>query len=175
MEVDGKALLVTIFIVILLAMNILFGMKSSTASDRLEDAKEVVDTVMLLIADRGYFYHYSSCQQASNRDYVMVNRCLQDVLDGTIVEGAFEEAGYQNHIQDYSDGYLVIRNTLVEGEFESANFSLYLNNQPVRRGCETPGTIGPGFTCKLPFEQECEVGDNLLVKYNRDRAFLKNC
>ncbi|RME31106.1 hypothetical protein D6789_03760 [Candidatus Woesearchaeota archaeon] len=175
MEVDGKALLVTIFIIILLAMNILFGMRSSTASARLEEAKEVVDTVMVFIADRGYYYHFPSCQKASSRDYVMVNQCLKEVLAGQIVEGAFEETAFQNYVPDYSDGYLVIKNTLPEDEFTSANFSLYLNNQPIARGCDTPGVIGPGYTCRFTFTKPCNTGDNLLVKYNRERAFLKNC
>ncbi len=174
MEVDGKALLVSIFIVILLATNILFWMRSSTASSRLEEAKQVVDTVMQFIGERGYVYNYPSCQRASSRDYVMVNQCLQEVLAGKIPPGAFEEMAFQN-LAPGDKGYLVIKNTLYDEEFESANFTLYLNNRPVARGCDAPGMIGPGFTCRFTLDKPCETGDNLLVKYNRERAFLKNC
>lgn len=174
MEVSGKAIVATLAIVVLLMFTIILNIRSSTYESRLDDAYQTSAALMDFISTREYYRLYpNTCGKTTPQDFPMLTNCFREATEGIDAGNAFVEQLFRNPYND-EEGYLAIKNQ-ADVPFQSANFTLHVNGVQVDRGCDMSGDIAPGFTCRFTLEQPCQPGDNMEVRYNRRRAFLRIC
>ncbi len=114
------------------------------------------------------------CRGITPNGYERLAACLKAIREKGDLTGYFKERGFRNK-DARGEGFLIIENARGRKSFESDSFTLLFNNEEVARGCTTPGTIAPGFTCRLNLTRKCEPGDNLEIRYEGKRAHLKTC
>lgn len=175
-EFKNKDLVLGLIILVLLISTVVFWIRSETNASREAEAYEMSAHVVDVLRAQKYSQAYTQCRTISAGRYDLLEECLL-VIKQTQNKGMlFEEAGFRKFDERRNTtGYLVIENAKGNEVFLSEEFTLYLNNELIAQGCNTPGEIGPGFTCRFDLIQWCDTGDNLEVKYGDERVHLRNC
>jgi hypothetical protein len=170
---DGLLGLTILLLVILV---IIFGVRSATNSAKAGAAERMAGTLVDLITADGYATALPTCRGVSTQDFDSLTTCLEEIKAPHDLSALFKEAKFQNYNEQTATmGFIVIQNAKGDKTFQSSNFSMILNNIPVASGCATPGDIAPGYTCRFDVNQQCNPGDNLEIRYNGTRVFLKTC
>jgi hypothetical protein len=168
--------IISLIIILLIILVIIFGVRSATNSGRATAAENMSATFAELIRSDGYATALPACKGVGTTDFEAMTNCINEIKAPHDLSALFKESDYLNYDETHTvAGYIAIQNAKGDKTFESANFTLIQNNVEVATGCETPGTIAPGYACKFALSQRCNPGDNLEIKYSGTRVFLKTC
>jgi len=163
-------------ILLLVILVIIFGVRSATNSAKAGTAERMAGALVGLIRADGYATALPACRGVSAQDFDGLTACLEEIRAPRDLSALFKEAKFQNYDEQHAEmGFIVIQNAKGDKTFQSGNFSMILNNMEAARGCATPGDIAPGYTCRFDVNQRCNPGDNLEIRYNGIRVFLKTC
>lgn len=173
---ETKDALVVFGIIALLAVTIIFGVRSTTNAAKADAATAMGSSLVELLQQEGYTQIYDGCRGVSPSDFAKLQRCLVEITTENEMTKFFVQDQFRNYDDRKAEkGRLIIRNEKGGKSFASANFTLFWNNEPYAEGCAISGEIAPGYTCRFDLAKPCVAGDTLEVKYGERRAFHKTC
>lgn len=171
-----KDVILGLAILLLIILVIILGVRSATNSARAAAADQMSTVLVDVLHSEGYTTALPECRGVNPGQYDALQTCLEAVKAPSDLTQLFRQDSFQNYNeQSATAGYLVIQNAKGGKYFASENFTLIINNVETNQHCATPGEIAPGYTCKFSIDQRCNPGDNLEIKYNGQRVFLKTC
>ncbi len=167
----------------------------------MDTVKLVLFLVALVLGMATFFLFLEASSQGSQlRDAVVLSATVKDMLRAQSVSCAaapeqfarmaacvapllqqkdfVQDSFMQPNANTGAGGYLVIKN-VNKRTYDGANFTFFFDRQLSQQGCNVPGQVGVGVTCRFDLAQACEKGDILEVFYpiggNDTRIFLKTC
>lgn len=168
--------LFAILTLVLLITTIIFGVRSVTNGSRAAAAEELGEALVTHIRAQEYPSAYGNCTGISPSNFERLRACLIEVETSDDYSRFFTQDAFRKVDEKTGEpGHLVIKNERGTRTFESGKFILYRNNEAIVEGCTASGEIAPGYTCRFDFVEQCGPGDNLEVRYDGNRAFLKTC
>lgn len=146
---------------------ILFLLTSVTIyKDRAKEGEELAKDVSIMLTNMD-----KRCSTSYRSIGLFDKECVKPLL----VASEFKEDEFENvDMKNNRAGYIVIKNKGLKS-YQSDMFILYKNREVVDEGCIIPGKIDPGYTCRMNFDNFCDKGDVLEIRYNDTKVFIKNC
>lgn len=163
-------------IVVLIVLNVMFYMRGNIANSQLEQSQAVFADTIELVRTLDYNDVYDSCKSINPSRPDKIKICLEFINNDVVHEEMFRQDEFKNADPSHNKtGYLIVSYEQGGEKLESSKFRLEYNHEVVDQGCTTPGYIERGYNCRLEFDSECQPGDNLEVKYEEKRVYLKSC
>lgn len=166
-----------LFIIVgLIVLSVVFYMRGTVATNSLEESQIVAQNTINVIKKLDYNNVYPQCKYLRPSRLDILQNCLDAINHNLVQEEMFKQDDFHNaDVKKNESGYLIVNYYKGAEKLESRKFILEHNHKVVDTGCTTPGFIERGYTCRLEFPDECLPGDNLEIKYENTRVYLKTC